>query len=530
MVGSRLNKSNLSRFMRACHPVFRACTPGFFKDVDVIFDSEEQEPSLEILKPVVDNAHNIRAIRMDADFLELYFNETARACHSPETRDAGAGTQPMAAGCQSTSTTLSPSLSMVHLTSIDFSAPFVSVWAQPTQPSDLHDSGVYFEQLCRIITSNPRLTSITLKNFGFKDEQEFRLLASTISSLDKLENLKVDVMWFSLPADIFFPSLLFGCPSSLKSAVFSQPIVGPARANTAAATTTTSSQELLRRSASLQHLTKLYWDSEIPTRANTVISVLAHCPHLVIFSPPAIEKSNDLNQFAKSVVKHCPSLCDLGNPDSMFAIAKPYQRRHCDRFLHAALARGSPWTWFSEDTTSPSQESSSGNARPSPFEAVGEDLAETQADLHDLCAKVWASTSIQVLRLAIIVGDWNNKRFEVGDDDFDERGPDFDFVNPSPARVDRELGELIEPFATLYQQIGAQTMLRILELMIASAPETLYQGPTFSFENYIFPDFLSLGEKLPSGRRGWGGLAYFSNLSKLEELRGSFCVDMIEAP
>jgi hypothetical protein len=375
--------------------------------------------------------------------------------------------------------------------------------------------------------------------------------------------------------ETIIPTLFFSCPPTLKSAVFDLKAHGQAHldiTNKQDATippdstlATMLQNPPLRRTSLLHHLTKLYLNCEAAgsTDTNTVRSILTHCPALVSLGlPSSMALKETAEQFADAIVKACPRLQDLHQEYATGNMEESIMAAIIDA-MPAGTLRAFSFNKFNEgndDFGSAFDRHSSSLAKINlpdcqglseetiqlifhscselvEFEAVGDEKARTKSEIEfDLLTEApWATKKLQVLRLTVGISEWVEKHFDVEDTDFDGYD-DFDFIDPSPTRVLEECLDMKESIGTMYEEIGAQANLRILDLRMSmtssndawSSLRSNHPRPVFTYRNNIFPDMLSLGPKYRGGRRGWGGLRYFSKLSKLEELRGSVCVNSIE--
>ncbi|KAF9135566.1 hypothetical protein BGW39_002314, partial [Mortierella sp. 14UC] len=559
MTGSLLEKKrDLSYFMRSRRLAQTICAPLLYKDIDMVSRYPGLRWSPESLHALIRNSHAVQSIAMGGQLLELYYLGVVKATGDLH----GQKRKQQQEALRHQTHSIPP--------------------ASQSLPTAMSTCDGVLLRLCRVLPSSPLLTAVHLGELHIKTENQLRLLARTITAMEYLEDMSLDILCSTRPLQkTIVPTLFFSCPPTLKSAVFDLKAHGPAHSDIVneQETNTPPNSTLVtmlqdppsRRQAPLQLLTKLYLNCAAPdsTDTNSVRSMLAHCPALVSLGMPAcMGLKESIQEFSEAVVKTCPRLQDLhqeyaagGHEESVMAAlinAMPKETLRAFSFNGFNEGQNNFESAFQRHSGSltkislPACQDLSEHAiafvihccgQLVEFEAVAgvKSEHEPSVDVEFLWRSscCFATRKLQILRLTVGIRDWLDKKFEVNEEEM-AAVDDEDFhenFQPRPYRVEKELMNLKQRIGRIYEEIGEQTDLRILELRVAMSSSHLNDSynphqlkPKYTYRDEIFPDILSLGKKrkTKNGSREWGGLPYFSKLSKLEELRGSVCVSLID--
>ncbi|KAF9088773.1 hypothetical protein BGX29_000105, partial [Mortierella sp. GBA35] len=264
------------------------------------------------------------------------------------------------------------------------------------------------------------------------------------------------------------------------------------------------------------------FDDSNALRKDSFCSIVEHCPQLTTISLPRIEPREDFNAVAASLVQSCPRLRNTSHSNGshdkegalVFAIAgamvedtlesiyfrgldeKEHRLEQAAR-RHFGSLRRVVLDVCSNIQTKSLQTILFNCSMLEELEVSGDDPDRFKISLEDVVAETWASRRLKQLYLVIDIGDTSTLLQDRSD----------------PTKLDDRRKGLLNK---LFQQIGVQTELKILELRVSLEDDILEEDEFLTHKDFFFPRMMWLEDE-SSDRHGFLGL--LRGLTKLEILR-----------
>ncbi|KAG9064693.1 hypothetical protein KI688_002952 [Linnemannia hyalina] len=407
-----------------------------------------------------------------------------------------------------------------------------------------HDyySGDYLAHLCHILRFCPQLVDLSMRDVPVHNEQDILLITRTLSGLDSLRDVKLDLRLCSrstLRSKVFSP-IFFALPRgletldlTLQSQISSD--VRPAASNEASKVTAEQSrrrQEPLCRLRSWLGLETAKHDLE------SITAFLSHCPELERLRVPEYLSEEDIPEIATVITTSCPKLKHIhhwysgqdplavmlttlittmaqdtlvsleygGAEDENHRLGTSLQRHFGS--LKSIIMRV---CYHMESATIQTILAGCRELEELTIEG-GYDPHEIR--LADAVAQQWASTKIRRLVIEINIGDIEDLRKETF------------YSRPLPIVFNDTTVDRMRQLKRLYQQIGSLHELENLDLRITVPAGAMDGQDNFlCYRNVSFPGLMALADE-EAGRPGY--LHLLAGLKNLRTLQGSFSANTEE--
>ncbi|KAK3814548.1 MAG: hypothetical protein JOS17DRAFT_446414 [Linnemannia elongata] len=435
------------------------------------------------------------------------------------------------------------------------------------------DPKAIITQICWIIDSNRHLLDVDLASILLKDRRDAHLLTRSISGLQKLQYLTLElVQWEGAPEGVMprvGTDIIFACSPTLREIsitskwedpseslvfmdeyIFSPPGTPQPwekRDEECGLTTT-----MLTRKGFLEDLKSLLLGHFFEeTTEEDLRSMLRHCPNLTTVVMPAISEIHNIRQLASDVAEYCPRLSDLSNDglsgggdeirELLLWVLRALPPQQVTRFrcggiptftIHGLDDAGSLFRRHSSTLREillngcQNVDSKAIQAivivcgaleRLTIVRSMDGDQRQRCLKLEDAIEFPWACTRIQELRLTIAIPDTPLHHPAEGTVPYYHR--------PLPTTLSAEETQQFRDLESFYQQLGSLTELERLDLRALFFDPSGDREVSGNFLVNAFPGLFSLGKK-EMGRPGY--LQLLGGLTKLRGLSGSTCLVLEE--
>ncbi|KAK3831921.1 MAG: hypothetical protein J3R72DRAFT_454457 [Linnemannia gamsii] len=555
-----LDYPGISRLMITNRHLNEICTPTLYYNVNAQFKPAKHNifGSAEATKAFARNTHHVRQLNLGLCEVAYYANCIFAFQDLPVEQQSTIVTGEHSSFSRPlwltppdphTCTVLPiPPMTMLTKLNIDFENS-LSYDCPYLLPSRL-DSRVIMTYICWIISSNPRLTDVSVCGFDVEDQRDIRLLAAAIFGMKELQNLNLSFTQQGRPKETTgraSTAIFFSCPPSLRTfhihVMVKYGVWNSMKTDLECGLPLTPQRlEPLTQLTSLT-LWRLYDEelSELHLR-----SILEHCPNLGSININSTGHLRNVQQLAKEIAQLCPKLTTLihqsmladdDTPELMLRILESLPEQQVERFNFSIFPPSQNPDL--PDTGSLIRRHSSSlrfltldGAQDIDSRVVQIALTEcgaleqldvhstTRSNQHQLCIKLedavllpWACTRIQDLILTVAIPDQPLHRLADGAVPY--------YSRPLPATFSVEEKHQLGQLETLYRQIGALTELRQLDLRAIFFDPSGDRLTSSTYSDNSFPALLNLPNQ-STGQPGY--LHHLAGLTKLERIVGSVSV------
>ena len=433
------------------------------------------------------------------------------------------------------------------------------------------DAGTCLWQICWFVWQSPWLSKLSLTHYWINNDDDVRLLATTIAGVSSLEQLSLQLVHaHQFDGPNLRQTIFFSAPASLQQLQIHELQARESYCNRESLPNERSRNEWgkyrlgitdmtpHRRQGPMPNLFDLDLFTKVISREflENIRSMLEHCPALTSFTSLFIGNGVDVGSLAEHVAERCPRIRKLAYRQYrehsttrsnvfIFALmnALPEQTMEtisCSKFDDLAQCTDAVRSIQRHSLTLRT------------IELIGCDEIQSKivrtilqecrsleglliwnvAPLHDcsisledaVAAIPWACTGIKDLRLVVKIHELYRTMGEHEEYEDDELRPYYE--RPAPVYLtdfEKEQFSLLERF---FRQIGALVDLEVLALQSDVIPEGYEENDGMwgmdTYPGESFPALLSLGDQ-ETGRPGFLGL--LASLTRLRRLSGSIEVN-----
>ncbi|KAG0377251.1 hypothetical protein BGX24_006460 [Mortierella sp. AD032] len=410
---------------------------------------------------------------------------------------------------------------MTLLTKLKFRVNyFKSVMDCPYLLPNFRDPKATLTYVCWIMDLNPNLLDLTLDSLSIKDQRDVRLLTTLIFGLKRLKRLSIvlcqNVFW-EKPSDLSWEKDEAEC---------GLPKTTP------------------RRQEPLMHLTRMDHSdvADEGVSESDILSILAHCPHLIGISIPNFTEVKNTQRLAQEVAQFFPKLISLDNENDYgdatqglvlrILEALPQQQVKkviCTGYYSFTVLGLDDARWLFRQHSKTLQTITLSGCQNIDTKMIKVILLECEAweklfvdwepdnTRHQLCIDLenavespWVCSRIRELVLTVAFPD---EPLHLHADDIVPY-----YERPTPTALSAAEKEQFRLLEALYRQIGALKELRALDLRAILFDTQDRRPVSESYMVNTFPGMLSLGCE-ETGRPGY--LAHLAGLTKLMLFSGS---------
>jgi hypothetical protein len=330
LLAANLDKKDISRLARTCRRMNRSCTPSLFRSLTV---DDNDEFSLFISTPALHTlARNIQHVRtLDAGAQELaYYYNCVLALEeitSPTTGTPAARQPwlqpPDIRTCQVVA--LPPMTRLSQLT-LHLGTNGYRLYSLPSA----RDSQALLAQLCWVVSLNPGLKLLDVKDITIESLQDGRLLARTISGMSNIDDLDLSVAYSGDYLELG-SYLFYHCPPSIRKLSIAFPGIYDANPVRFEDRLEEEDAECTRRPAPLINLEELaIWGSRFQRSTVGIRSVFDHCSNIKRLDISTCTGRRKTIAMAEHIAKACPKIESLAYRLSLFWSRDPLPFRIMD--------------------------------------------------------------------------------------------------------------------------------------------------------------------------------------------------------
>ncbi|KAF9923184.1 hypothetical protein FBU30_006736 [Linnemannia zychae] len=523
MVASYLDRNEIISLQLTCRMMYSICHPFIYRDIWLSGISSE-----ETMRLVARHAQHVTALGMEGDECSQYYQAMVHVLHNPPT-----GPSSSHAGCH-------PFIVASNLNPASMSHQLVwNIEHQSVLSDDALDTLCHFNslaaQLFYAIRFSWHLTSLTLSFVTIRSDRELFFLARVFSHIVTLEQFYFECFSDNVAPETLLTTMIHSCPprveklsilaDRLHSSEPSAPSLGSMLNNhpiehdfLAVSSPIPTRQEPLRRLKELE--VKLLDDMVF---AQTYLSILEFLPALETMDIPPV--GSDLHEAAHHIAKCCPNLRHLNS-------ANPIFDRHGDMALEIlkTTRKNTLETFSFLEFEGQNRKFNRGfRCHSNSLRSIIFDTCQT-IKTSIVCGILFECSNLEVFKITtdydsnidiplrnIVEKPWASTKFK-------ELQLILSMDNSIACDRDHFMHTTLpdewEPvLRSFYEQLGALTELRVLDLRAKEDIERTQDGDIYYHKLYSFPGMLTLCNE-SAHREGF--LQLLGGLSHLEILTGSF--------
>ncbi|KAG0281011.1 hypothetical protein BGZ95_007381 [Linnemannia exigua] len=552
-----LPRKDLSALSRTSRGMHLACTPAFYKDLDICAGCDENKllGSNPGLLALVQNIQHVKKLALGPEEVTFYYNcllsfdqnsksSSFKSSNPPATRPLWL---PPADPCTRAVIPMPP---MVNLSELRLFSDCVYEGPCNYLMPSAEDPQANMAQFCWILCQSPTLTFLELDFVSIQDLYDFGILIQAISSLEQLQELHISSIYYESSVRVRGASdLFFSLPSSVRrvhiNIVFSDPHESSSRQSSNSSSSDDDEQDrgwasVPKRETALSNLEDLTLWNVFDNTSTTadILAIFRHCPNIKKLQLPSISSRDDFSTIADFIGQYCPHLRSLDchefvkGADDLFPFrimdSMPTQR------VEKLIFSGS-FTKLTDPTTDLAlqkhaktlqmidltQFHHSSRMSVSSFIfkeclnisslSIGALSDSLYITLDDAIEVSWSCNTLQQLKLCI-------SGCELPCD------PEIDpyYSRTAPISLTKAEEHQFSRLERLYYQIGRLSELQRLELLMVRIDEQGQVKNTPWDQPLSLPGLLTLGDE-STGRPGY--LNHLAGLAKLRKLLGSVRAD-----
>ncbi|KAG9064649.1 hypothetical protein KI688_002907 [Linnemannia hyalina] len=343
---SFLDRQDLSRLMRTSRHMYTTTAPLLFHYIDLrAIPDRRLAYTRNGLTSLARNAHLVKAIRMDGDFFDHYYECLATAAASEQPQDfttrtgTEAGIGPPATGIHTfvdrrfpLAATAVTSLELVKFPRMNNLSRFE--YNLPPPGGDWDDAKIRYTDDAHLVLSRfslmippaqtPHLVSLTLNGPLIRHQRDLNLLTQTVAGMTGLQTLRLGIDHAEHIMYDLVPRIFFKLPSSIQVFMIRVMDVGDSWESRREGRddTTPTAQEAYRRDGPFLKLKE--WDvyvNYLMDNPEHYFLMLPYCPELELVMVPQMLNQDDEDTLAQFIVRQCPKLRRLSRMDLGFSLS-----------------------------------------------------------------------------------------------------------------------------------------------------------------------------------------------------------------
>ncbi|KAK3836794.1 MAG: hypothetical protein J3R72DRAFT_450150 [Linnemannia gamsii] len=553
-----LPRKDLSALSRTSSLMHLACTPAFYKELDICAGCDENKllGSNHGLLALVQNIQHVKKLTLGPEEVAFYYNcllsfdkhtpsSSPKSSNPPATRLAWL---PPADPCTHAVIPIPP---MVNLSELRLFSDCVYEGPCNYLMPSAEDPQTNMAQLCWILHQSPKLTFLELDFLSVQDLYDFGTLIQSIASLDQLQELRLSSIYYEGSVRVRGASdLFFGLPPSVRRVHINIVFSDTRETSSSRQSNNSSSNDedeqdhgwvsVPRRETALSNLEDLTLWNVFDNSSTTadILAIFQHCPNIKKLQLPSISSRDDFTTIADFIGQHCPHLRSIDchefvkSTDDLFPFrimeSIPVHRvekltfsgsftKLTDPTVDLAFQRHSKTLQMIDLTQF--HHSSRMSISSVIFKeclnitnlSIGSLSDSLYIALDDAIEVSWSCTNLQQLKLCI-------SGCELPCD------PELDpyYSRPAPIALTKAEEQQFSRLERLYYQIGRLSELQRLELTMVRIDEQGQVMNTPWDQLLSLPGLLTLGDD-STGRPGY--LNHLAGLTKLRKLLGSVRAD-----